>query len=77
MKAILSRSLVTLIVIILGISSVTILNVKAQPRTITVPDDYPTIQEAIDASTDGDTVYVKRGHYDGLFYDLGHINTNN
>jgi len=34
------------------------------PKTITVPDDYPTIQEAIDNASAGDTVFVKKGtHY--------------
>jgi len=32
--------------------------------TITVPDDYPTIQAAIDAAQSGDTVYVKSGIYE-------------
>ncbi len=31
--------------------------------TITVPDDYPTIQEAVDAASNGDTVFVKCGVY--------------
>lgn len=31
--------------------------------TITVPDDYPTIQAAIDAAQPGDTMYVKAGRY--------------
>lgn len=30
---------------------------------INIPDDYPTIQEGIDASTDGDTVLVQPGTY--------------
>ena len=31
--------------------------------TITVPDDYSTIQEAINNAVDGDTVFVKTGTY--------------
>lgn len=42
------------------LSSVT---VKASPKTITVPDDYPTIQEAINNASAGDTVFVKSGTY--------------
>ncbi len=37
--------------------------VEAEPRTIVVPTDYPTIQEALNASMDSDTVFVKRGTY--------------
>jgi len=36
---------------------------KAETKTIVVPDDYSTIQEAIDAAHEGDTVFVKRGTY--------------
>jgi parallel beta-helix repeat protein len=32
-------------------------------RAILVPDDYPTIQRAIDAAVDGDTIFVKSGTY--------------
>ena len=37
--------------------------VKAEPKTIMVPDDYSSIQEAIDNSLEGDTIYVKSGIY--------------
>lgn len=37
--------------------------VNAQALTITVPDDYPTIQEAINHASSGDTIYVKAGTY--------------
>ncbi|UCC58921.1 MAG: right-handed parallel beta-helix repeat-containing protein [Candidatus Bathyarchaeum sp.] len=36
---------------------------KAEAETIVVPDDYPTIQEAINSAAWGDTVYVKKGIY--------------
>lgn len=38
---------------------------NAQSETIVVPDDYPTIAEAVEAATENDTVYVKKGTYDG------------
>ena len=37
--------------------------VKAELRTIVVPDDYFSIQEAIDSALEGDTIYVKKGTY--------------
>jgi nitrous oxidase accessory protein len=37
--------------------------VKAQSKTIVVPDDYPTIQAAIDNASQGDTILVKSGTY--------------
>ena len=37
--------------------------VNASAATITVPDEYPTIQQAINAASSGDTVYVRAGTY--------------
>ncbi|PVX23033.1 MAG: hypothetical protein CW691_11795 [Candidatus Bathyarchaeum sp.] len=37
--------------------------VTAEPNTIVVPDDFSTIQAAVDASSEGDTVFVKSGTY--------------
>ena len=47
------------------LSSVTaiILSVHAETQTLIVPEDYSTIQEAIDVAIDGDTIFVKKGIY--------------
>jgi len=50
------------------------LPVKAESKTITVPDDSLTIQEAINAAQEGDTIYVKKGYYEGSFNQTLEIN---
>ena len=37
---------------------------KADSKTIVVPDDYPTIEAAIEIATDGNTIFVKKGVYE-------------
>ena len=37
--------------------------VKAEPKTIVVPDDYQTIQEAINKASEGDIIFVSSGTY--------------
>jgi nitrous oxidase accessory protein len=39
--------------------------VIAEPKTIVVPDDFSTIQSAIDNAFGGDTIFVKKGNYNG------------
>ena len=41
------------------------ISVKASPDVIHVPTDYPTIQEAINHATDGDTIFV----YNETYYE--------
>lgn len=50
-----------LIFIILALTIPLYQPVLAQTITITVPDDYSTIQTAIDAASAGDTIFVKKG----------------
>jgi len=59
-----SKTLATLLILVF-LTSLTLPNgiVKAQSKTITVPDDYPTISSAIGNATDGDTILVKKGTY--------------
>ena len=38
---------------------------KSQSGTLVVPDDYPTIAAAIGDAINGDTIFVKKGTYDG------------
>ena len=38
---------------------------KEASHVLIVPDDYKTIQAAIDASGNGDTIFIKNGIYDG------------
>ena len=51
---------------LVGITALCIITftlVKVGPRTIVVPDQYPTIQAAIGNATAGDTIFVKKGTY--------------
>ncbi|UCE66251.1 MAG: hypothetical protein JSU85_15635 [Candidatus Zixiibacteriota bacterium] len=45
---------------------------NAYSTVINIPADYPTIQQGIDASTDGDTVLVQPGTYAENIYFNGH-----
>jgi parallel beta-helix repeat protein len=47
----------------MSIAAFSIQIVKSEPKTIVVPDDYATIQKAINAAVSGDTICVRSGVY--------------
>jgi hypothetical protein len=66
-------SLMIVSVLLIGLLTIVIKMESVKGATIVVPDNYPTIQAAINASSPGDTVYVKNGTYFeniNLFYNL-------
>jgi parallel beta-helix repeat protein len=54
--------LVSAIVLMAPLKNMSVLS-EPDPDTIIVPDDYPTIQEAINHAKEGDTVFVYNGTY--------------
>ncbi|MBN1245990.1 right-handed parallel beta-helix repeat-containing protein [Candidatus Bathyarchaeota archaeon] len=58
------KNVALILVLVLAASSILgVLSVKGETRTIVVPDDYASIQEALDNANDGDTIFVKKGVY--------------
>ncbi len=58
-----SLALALVLVFLIALTILPPATVKAQSKTIVVPDDYVSIQKAIDNSLNGDTIYVKKGVY--------------
>lgn len=62
-KKVVSRVIFSILMISMLISLSKVQQVRTDPRTIIVPDNYPTIQAAINAASNGDTIFVKTGTY--------------
>ena len=52
--------------LILSLSIILIITLNVNAKVISVPDDYSTIQDAINAAKDGDTIYVKGIYREGV-----------
>jgi parallel beta-helix repeat protein len=61
-----ARSVALLLVLVFFSAScvITYLPVQAEAGTIIVPDDYPTIEKAVEKASAGDTVFVRKGTCD-------------
>jgi len=59
------------LVLSLGIVALPQGRAEANPGTIYVPDDYPTIQQAVNNATPGDVIIVE----DGTYHENVHVNT--
>jgi parallel beta-helix repeat protein len=68
----------TILLILLFLTSLTLIpqnTVKAQRKTIIVPNDFPTIQGAINNANDGDIILLRKGTYHPDPDENGHMGT--
>jgi len=60
-----SAALLLVLVFLAASGIIVFLPVQAETRTRIVPDDYPTITAAIENANNGDTIFVRKGTYEG------------
>jgi len=71
------RTNLTTVLLTLSLVLVTFpqIEVRAEPNTIAVPDDYATIQEAVDAASDGGFAFAGSYRNEDTFLDVWMIKT--
>jgi len=60
-----SVALLLVLIFLIAFCVVVLLDFKSEIRTIIVPNDFSTIQAAVDNASDGDEILVKNGTYRG------------
>ena len=68
-----SRVLTIMTIIFLTSVTVAAIPINAQPIVIRVPQDYSTIQNAVDIASPGDTIIVGSGEYYGAILDKDNV----
>ena len=63
MRRTVSALMIMLLLVGVSMLSFNVQRAKAEPNTIVVPDDFPTVQEAINAANHGDTIFIRSGNY--------------
>jgi nitrous oxidase accessory protein NosD len=66
----LKPSVALFVACILLMSAASIHQVSAGSKTIIVPDNYPSITQAIASATAGDTIYVRNGVYNESYFEI-------
>lgn len=62
------RTIVGVVLFALGALLLTSASADAQERTLLVPQDYPTVQAAVDDSSEGDLILIDEGVYNEAVY---------
>jgi len=69
-RKIVSGTMLTLLLIGMLTLAFKIQTVETEPTTIIVPDNYPTVQEAVNAANPRDIIFIRSGTYEESSYTL-------